>query len=204
MGEITVGSIIANAFSRGLQNLFPLILNFIFWILTIWIPYLNVGTTIGIMTMAIKLSKGESISIGEIFNPMYRKRMGEVFLTLSFVGSGIMFGTVFLLIPGIVIGISWSLAILLVVDKEMNPIEAINESNKATYGKKWKLFWSSLLIGLILMVILGAVSWLLSTILTPIGIAGYVILGILEIVLLSFSCSVGIGAQSFIYEKLAK
>lgn len=40
----------------------------VLWLLTIWIPYLNVGTTIAMATIPIELSKGKVISPLFIFD----------------------------------------------------------------------------------------------------------------------------------------
>jgi hypothetical protein len=111
------------------------------WALTLWIPYLNVGTTIGLLGLVAAMSKGERISPTEIFKPHYRERMGEFFLVVAFVSIGVFVGLMFVGIPGIVIGLSWSLAILLVVDQGLNPSEALTRSNELTQGKKATLFF---------------------------------------------------------------
>ena len=95
MEGLTVGTLIKGGFSKGFKNVIPLTVNLILWILTIWIPYLNVGTTIGFATIAIKMSQGKMISAVEIFNPMYRKRMGEYFLTVALVYLGTVAGWFF-------------------------------------------------------------------------------------------------------------
>lgn len=136
MDNLTVGGIFTNSIKRGLQNLLPILVNTVLWILTLWIPYLNVGTSIGMMAGVVaKMSRGETISMTEIFNPVYRKRMGEFFLVVGLMFMGILSGFMFFIIPGYVIGIAWMLAPLFVVDKELNPLEAINKSNTVTYGK---------------------------------------------------------------------
>ena len=146
--ELTFNGIIANAFTIGLKNFFPLLVNFILWILTIWIPYLNVGTTIGLVAIPISLSKGEIISPVEIFNSKYRKYMGEFFLIVGLNAMVIFAALIFLIIPAIVIGLSWSLGILLMIEKGLNPIEALMTSNKITYGHKWKMFFAYLVLPL--------------------------------------------------------
>ena len=122
MGELTVGTLIGGGFSKGFKNFLPLAVNMILWVLTIWIPYLNVGTTIGLAAIAIKMSKGTMIYPVEIFNPIWPKRMGEYFLTAALMYIAIAWGLIFLIIPGVVLAISWGLALLLVVGKELNPL----------------------------------------------------------------------------------
>ena len=124
----------------GTRNIGPILVNVVLWVLTIWIPYLNVGTTIGLTAGIVsKAGRGEVIPLTEIFDPKYRKYMGEFFLALGLIGVGVGIGTIFFIIPGIVIALAWSLAILLVVDKGKNPTEAITLSNNCTYGYKWKM-----------------------------------------------------------------
>jgi uncharacterized membrane protein len=125
----------------AVKNIGPILVNMVLWVLTCWIPYLNVGTTIGLWVGIVsKASKGEGIPFTEIFNPQYRKYMGEFFLTSGLIGMGVGVGMIFFIIPGIVISIAWSLSLLLVIDKGKNPSEAIGLSNQCTYGNKMRMF----------------------------------------------------------------
>jgi hypothetical protein len=198
VGELTVGTLIKGGFSKGFKNIIPLTVNVILWLLTIWIPYLNVGTTIGLATITIKMSKGGMISATEIFNPVYRKRMGEYFLTVLLVYLGTVLGLVFLVIPGIVLSIAWSLSLLLVVGKELNPLEAMNESNKLTYGKKWKIFWGTLVLAIIVVVVTGIFGFLASIAHGFASVILYIVAAIMGLI----SVSILTGGQATVYEKL--
>jgi uncharacterized membrane protein len=151
-GEITVKKlqvleVIKSGLEIGVKNMGPILVNTLLWLVTIWIPYLNIGTTIGMVAgILVKASKEETISMTEIFNPQYRKYMGEFFLTAGLVGMGTAMGFALFIIPGCVIAIAWSLSLLLVVDKEKNPTEAISLSNKLTYGNKAAIFLASLIV----------------------------------------------------------
>ncbi|HPB83069.1 MAG TPA: hypothetical protein PK200_13605, partial [Spirochaetota bacterium] len=104
--EFNVGTLIQNAFQRGIKYFVPVFLNSIFWILTIWIPYLNVGTTIGLMVGVVaKMSRDEEVSITEIFDAKYRKNMGEFFLVIGLVNAGVMVGFMFMFVPATVIAL---------------------------------------------------------------------------------------------------
>ena len=199
MAELTVGNIISGGFSKGFKNVLPLVVNMILWILTIWIPYLNIGTTIGLGTIALKMSEGKMISAVEIFNPVYRKRMGEYFLTFILVELGVLAGLIFMVIPGFVLAISWGLALLLVVGKELNPLEAMNESNKLTYGKKWTIFGGEIVLTIIVVVVIGIFALLGNKTHGVTSVIFYLIMAILYFV----SASILTGAQATIYEKLA-
>jgi uncharacterized membrane protein len=137
--------VIKSGVEIGIKNLVPILVNTLLWLVTIWIPYLNIGTTIGISAgLLVKASKGEPIAMTEIFDPRYRKYMGEFFLTMGLVGAGTAVGFALFIIPGCVIALAWSFSLPLAVDKEKNPTEAISLSNKLTYGNKGAMFLSSL------------------------------------------------------------
>lgn len=193
--KLSVNSIITGGIEIGLKNSLAIIVNFILWILTCWIPYINVGTTIGLTVGIIaKASKGEIISVVEIFNPEYRKYMGEYFLTSVLLTIGILVGMPFGGVPCIVIGIAWSQALFLAIDKGKNPMEAISLSNKVTYGKKGTIF----LAYLVFFLVIGVISLVLLAVITSnvaIGVLLYLIL-----MLLAFFVNFGISA--YIYKSL--
>jgi len=158
---MTVSDVLKNGFSIGIKNFFSLAGAVILYLLTIWVPYINVGTTIALYTLPAAMSRGEIISPTEIFDSKYRRNMGNFFLLSVFLSLGVFFGLLFLIIPGIVLMYAWSLAILLLVDKGLNPMQALNESNVRTYGHKLTIFLSYLILG-ILYFVLSSIIPLLS------------------------------------------
>lgn len=203
METLTIGNIITTGFQRGLKNIVPVLTNTVLWIVTIWIPYLNVGTTIGIIAGVIpKMSRDEEIPMTEVFNPDYRKKMGEFFLVQGFMMAGIIVGMVFLYVPGIVIMIAWLLAPFLVVDKDMNPIEAIKKSNDLTYGKKWVIFLGLVVLAVICQIAVGIVLLILSKILTLIPVLGPILLVVCVVAAMGLYGSVMMSALSYIYGEL--
>jgi uncharacterized membrane protein len=195
MNELTVGGIIQNGALTGLKNAASLLGAVALWLLTLWIPYLNVGTTIGLLGLVAAMSRGDVISPTEIFRADYRKQMGEFFLVQAFLSVGITIGFAFLVIPGIVIAISWSLAPLLVIDRSMNPTQALQESNNLTSGKKWTMFFGLFLtyVGSLAVVVL--VSRIFGMIHMVIG-GLFMLAGMVVVV------SIVMGAQSVIYGTL--
>jgi hypothetical protein len=165
-----------------------------------------VGTTIGLFVgIVTKASRGEVIPMTEIFDPKYRKYMGEYFLTAGLVFLGVGIGLLFLIIPGYVIAISWSLAILLVIDKGKNPTEAITLSNNCTYGNKWRIFGIYFLTGLVFIVIvsiLGAISAAITASTGSLSIG--IIFMLLYIVVMVFYMFILIGLQASIYKQLTE
>lgn len=197
MNQLTIGGIIANSISIGLKNMASLVGAIILWLITIWIPYLNVGTSIAMIGIVIAMSKGGVFSPTEIFSARYRKHMGEFFLLCAFLTFGVFVGHAFLIIPGIVISIAWSQAIFLLIDKELNPTEAIAVSNQLTYGKKWTMFLGYLFLSIILLIIMGIL----------VGIFTYIskILGIIIGVLCYIAfISILMACAAYIYGELSK
>jgi hypothetical protein len=152
--KLEIVETLREGFELTIKNIGPVLVNLLLWVLTIWIPYINVGTTIGLFSgIIIKLSREETISFTEIFEPKYRKYMGEYFITLALMVFGTYMGIAFVIIPGIIISIAWFFALILVVDKEKNPMEALTLSNKITYGYKGRIFLISLILGMVFFVI---------------------------------------------------
>lgn len=193
--NLTVSGIVQNGFIIGLKNAASLLGAVFLWALTVWIPYLNVGTTIGLLGLVAAMSRGQVISPTEIFNASYRKQMGEFFLVSAFMYFGIFTGILFLIIPGLVIAMAWGLAPLLVIDMGLNPTEALQRSNTLTSGKKWKIFFGTLLTSLTI----SAVVMLLSTL----GMKIHAVVGaLLALAGVVVSMSVGMGVQAYIYGTL--
>lgn len=138
--KITLGGVLSEGLEIGMKNLLSIVGATALWLLTIWIPYLNVGTTIAMTTIPIELSKGKVISPLFIFDAKYRQYMGEYFTLIGLMLIALIPAFLFMVIPGIVIGIGWSLAVYILLDKGVAPGEALVRSNKATYGYKWTIF----------------------------------------------------------------
>jgi hypothetical protein len=199
--DLSFTRIISQGFKIGFKNLFSIIGAIILWILTLWIPYLNIGTTIGLVIgIIIEMSKGNVISPTMIFDKIYRKRMGEFFLVCSLMDLGILPGFILGLIPGIVLSTAWSFAPILVLDKEIDPSKAIAESNRLTYGKKWNIFGVRFFLFVLLILITFIVLKIFFKTTSP--IAG-VTLFIYIIVVIAIIIS-GIGAEAYIYKELTK
>ncbi|MCL2557449.1 MAG: hypothetical protein FWE09_03130 [Treponema sp.] len=159
--KIEVIGTIRDGIAIGAKNIGPILVNVILWVLTIWIPYLNVGTTIGLVVgIVAKASRGEAISFTEIFDARYRKYMGEYFLVSGLVFIGAFIGLAFFVIPGLVISMAWMFAPMLTVDKGKNPMEAITLSNNITYGNKGRIFCIELLVAVVFGIVIAILSFI--------------------------------------------
>jgi hypothetical protein len=194
MKKLDILEVLKESLSLALKNILSLIGAVLLWIITIWIPYINVGTTIAIMTIPLELSKGQIISPTFIFDSKYRKRMGEVFILWALIYAAVIAGMLFLFIPGIVISFAFSMAIYILLDRGVNPLQAIKLSNDYTYGNKWRMFFIGLLAGLTIGVISGVLTFIFGR---------FIILNaIIAMVLMLISTSWSLSINAIFYREL--
>lgn len=129
------------ALAIGIKNAPSIVGAIALWLVTIWIPYINIGTTIAVCLLPVELSKGNVINPLGIFDAKYRRYMGEYFITMGLMIFPVLIATAFMVVPGIVLSLAWSLAYFFLIDKNKNPMQAIKASNDATYGSKWTMFF---------------------------------------------------------------
>lgn len=165
--KLEFGRTLQDCITIGTKNLPSILLTVLLWLVTCWIPYLNVGTTIALITLPMKLSRGEVINPTFIFDSVYRHQMGEFFLLAAVWVMGIAIGVLFGYIPGIVLGLAWSQAFYLLLDKRLNWAVCLTESNRLTMGYKLKMFLIKLVLGiaiffaqLIIILVASAVPFL--------------------------------------------
>ena len=147
--KLEIKKTIMDAIQYGLKNVGPLILMVILYVVTIWIPYLNVGTTIGFYKSIIKIGKGEVINPLAIFDKEnFKVNLGEFFLLIGLLSVGISAATIFMFIPGIVMGLAWGFAVYFFLNKGLSPVKAMKVSYKVTDGEKWTIFWITFILTL--------------------------------------------------------
>ncbi len=156
--KINVLDTIKDAFQLALKNVLSLILLVILYGLTVWIPYLNVGTTIGLYKAVIAMSRGEVVDPVSIFDRDNFKFFGNFFLLLGFLSIGISAAALFMLVPGIILSIAWSFAIYLLIDKGISPLKCLTLSYDVTLGEKWRIFAIELLTGLLIGLVAGLLA----------------------------------------------
>ena len=156
--KITVTGVLSEGIGLGIKNAVSMLGATVLWLLTIWIPYLNVGTTLAMATIPLDVRKGKVISPLFIFDGKYRKFMGEYFTLIGLMYLAIIPALFFMIVPGIIISIGWSLAIYILLDKGVAPGEAMIQSNKATYGYKWTIFGVSFLLVLVFYILLWIIN----------------------------------------------
>lgn len=145
----------ADAFKLGMANAVNLLLTVILYVLTVWIPYLNVGTTIGFFKIVAALSKGEAIDPLSIFSKQNYKGLGDFFLLMGLETAGLGAAGVFFFIPAIVLGIAWKYSMLFFVDKGLSPLKSLSTSYDTTCGEKWRIFFIYAAAGLAVCLVAG-------------------------------------------------
>ncbi len=72
------------------------------------------------------------------------------FLVNFLMGIGVMFGTLLLIVPGIILWLGWSMALFFVVDDDLGSIEAMSKSWRLTKGEKWHLLGWYIVVGFLI------------------------------------------------------
>lgn len=194
--KLEVVPAISDAIAIGVKNAASLVGAILLWVVTIWIPYLNVGTTIAINTLPGKLAKGEIINPLFIFESVYRRKMGDYFLLQGLLTMMYIPAFFFLIIPGIVLSLMYSLSVYIMLDKDETPMDALVLSNKATYGFKWKIFGITLLFG----IVIGLASWIIMAIVGLIGSSFISFIFMIAVIAIASSC--GMALNAVIYRNL--
>lgn len=191
MKKLDFAETLKDSIEIGVKNAPSIVVAVVLWLVTIWIPYINIGTTIAIKLLPIELAKGNVINPLSIFDSKYRRYMGEFLITWGLMLIPIYIATLFLVVPGIVLSLSWSLSFYFLLDKGKNPMQAIKASNDATYGSKWSMFFVILAFAVVMGIVYGIFMLLCSAI--DIGFITFLVM--LVLVVLTSSISMAIDAS---------
>lgn len=189
--KINVVETIKDAFQLAIKNVLPLILLVILYMLTVWIPYLNVGTTVGLYKAVIAMSRGEVVDPMSIFDKENFKVFGNFFLLLGLQSVGITAAMAFMFVPAIILSLAWGFAAYLLIDKGTSPLKSLTLSYDITLGEKWRIFGISLLTGLIIGLVCG--------IFTLIPKVGFVLVALTVIV----GCAYAVAVNALMYKHFA-
>jgi len=110
------------------------------------------GTLVGMGGTAFYLAAHDSldkVELSSLWHPSpFWKYVGASLLLSLAVGAGL----VLLIVPGIILALMFMFSNLIVIDRELGPIEAMTESNRVTRGHKWSLLGLVLILFLINLV----------------------------------------------------
>ncbi len=202
---LNFGDILSHAFRWGFGQYWRLLLMYLLWVVTIWIPYLNVGTTIAVSTGApLLMSRRQRIDPTFIFDRSYRQIMGAWMVCLVLQLLGVTVAALFLVIPGIVLSIAWCLAPILLLERGVSPTEALRLSEQATHGEKWTILFGLLAVYLLYAIPALLVWWILQQILPEGAVITDVIRVLYAILAYAGLGVVDVAAAGYIYAVLAK
>ena len=199
MKKLNIMATVKDGIAIALVNYLSLVAAAALYVLTIWIPYLNVGTTIAMSSLPAEMAKGNVVNPLFIFKGIYRRNMGEFLILMALMTGAISVGFMFGIIPGIVISIAWNYAVVLFIDKDMNALEALRESNRLTYGNKWRIFGAEFVLTFCLGVAVGIINSIFG-----IGEVGWLqtIGTIINVILIIFMIPAVFGVDASIYKQL--
>ena len=199
----------SEGFASGTRNVLRLLAMSLLFVLTCWIPYINVGTFIALSTLSAQYATGNAVNPLSIFDSRFRRSMGNFMILQVLVAAVVFASGFFWFIPALVLFYSWNLASLFVVENGMNPLDAMDASHKCTYGSKWTMFAVHLVYGLcvalILAVSIGIEALILNNIDTN-SMSPYIVIvsifSIIQLIFLLFASSIGIGINGSIWRQL--
>lgn len=186
--KLDFGETLKDSLAIGIKNAPSIVAVAVLFLLTCWIPYINIGTYIALTLLPTQLAKGEVINPLDIFDSKYRRYMGEFLITAGLMVLPIYIAALFLIIPAIVLSISWMLAFYFLLEKDKNPIQAIKASNDATYGSKWTIFFVMVVFGIAAGIVSGIFAALCSAI--DVGFITFVVMFVLVVLAISISMSI--------------
>lgn len=146
IGGFALAAVIAMVFSAVLDTK-GMELSLITVLMSLASMVIGVFVEMGLTMFFLKAHDAvDGVSINHLWNPKpFWKYVGGKILTSIIV----LIGFVLLIIPGIIAALGLMFVTYLIVDRHMNPIDAIKESWRITKGHKWELFLLALaLIGL--------------------------------------------------------
>lgn len=199
MKKLDIIATLKEGIALGIANYLSVLFTVVLYILTIWIPYLNVGTTIALSLLPAEMAKGKVVNPLYIFDGKYRRNMGEYFILMGLLYLGVIVGFLFLIVPGCVIALAWTFAAILFVDKDMNALEALRESNRLTYGNKGRIF----VISLLLSICIELVSVIIGGIFGIGNVEWLEVIGTIIVILIILSAMpISMGVNAVMYKKL--
>ena len=119
------------------------------------LEFLAMPIGFGVLVYEVKLVRKKPYELKEIF--AHYSKFWPIFCLSFLVGLFTFLWSLLLLIPGIIAAISYSQAMLLMVDGENDPMECIKQSKAMMYGYKWDYFVFHL--SFILWYLLGLVTF---------------------------------------------
>ncbi len=199
---VDVIGIYKQAFLSDPKALIPVALAVLLWLVTLWVPFINIGTTIALFTWPVWMAAGRKLSAIDIFSGVHRERLfgllrlhgivaASSFVLLLVMGlalgrmymmnllAGLPEGTVVVgagfwawirvllifagaAVPFFMLTTAWSMAPFLMIDRDLEPSEALRVSYTVTEGRRigiFAVYAPPVVAGLFLAWLLGQIPY---------------------------------------------
>ena len=155
--ELLVVTCLIQIVPSGIANIFKekVFLLYILIILAAWV--LQIIVKMGMIKITLDVADKDEANLNTLFS--CTQLLGKFIIGSIVYGLIVMAGFILFIIPGIIWAIKYQFFAYLIIDKNMDPMEAIKKSGEMTAGNKGKLFWLGILFFLINLV--GALCLLL-------------------------------------------
>ena len=131
------------------ENLRDLNIFILFIILNLLYFIFSVIISISFIRVSLKICDNEKPKLKDVFCVCDIKLFFKYLFCSILYSLIVLLGTIFFIVPGIILGIKFGFANYLIVDKNLGPIQALKKSSLITKGSKWDLFLFYLLTFLI-------------------------------------------------------
>lgn len=146
--------------------------NFVILVVAMAIVFVLSLVTIGIMVpvllpayqmMFLRLKHGEAVTTNDLF--LYVNKFGRLFITFIIIGGLTFVGTIFLVVPGVMIATLFMYSLLLIAEDDLSIMEALKKSSDIVIARG---FWIHILFFLVAVLIgsMGSVFYWIGTIFT--------------------------------------
>lgn len=101
--------------------------------------------------------RGNQVSLGSAFGASIG-RIFPLFILAIISSLGVGLGMILLFVPGIILGIMWSVASPALVVEGIGPLAALGRSRALTKGSRWPIFGLIMIAGILYIILAGAVQ----------------------------------------------
>jgi len=131
--------------------------NFVTMVVSMGIVFVLSFVTIGIMVpvlvpayqmMFLRLKRGEAVTTNDLF--LYVNKFGRLFITFIIIAGLTFVGTIFLVVPGMMIATLFMYSLLLIAEDDLSIMEALQKSSDIVIARG---FWIHILFFLVAVLI---------------------------------------------------
>lgn len=124
--------------------------------------FLHVWVFLGFTSICILVMKNKTVSVSILYSQ--GRKLWKFIIAYIIYSLILLVGFMLLIVPGVIWSIQYSMYYLYIVEKNMQPVEALQASSAATYGHKWYL--ASLFSIVLLINIAGLLCFIVGLLVT--------------------------------------